>query len=209
MSYYDQFKVTVPEGISGDWKVEKYEVSTQEASFGMLRSMVSACERGRYVPAGTYKGLWRGNTIVMSDTPDEIRDHLPAIRAANGHCLVGGLGLGMVVAAMARKPDVTKVTVIEKSPDVIALVGPHLKSLFGDKVEIIESDLLTWTPPKGSKYGVAWFDIWDNMCGDNLPQMATLKRRYARRTSWKGCWGESQTKAYVQRSRRNRSGWGW
>ena len=147
--------------------------------------------------------LSRGRVTVMSDTPAEVRDHLPVIRRAHGSVLIVGLGLGMVARAIGLKPEVTKVTVIELSPDVIALTGPWLTAL-SPKVEIIQADIFAWSPPRGTKYEVAWFDIWDDLCSDNLPQMSTLHRKFARCAAWKGSWGRELTQTYFTREKNRR-----
>ena len=184
--YLDQYKITVPEGVSGKWKIERFTVSDEDASLERIRSIFDG---GRGVPAGTYTRLMRGGTVVMSDTPDEIRDHLDAIREARGHVLVNGLGLGVVLQAALRKAEVENLTVVEQSPDVIALVAPHYQAMFGSRLEIVEADALEYKPPKGSRFGAVWHDIWDNMCADNLPQMHKLHRRYGRLSEWQGSWG--------------------
>lgn len=171
----DKYKVNVPEGSAGSWRIECFAVSLAAAQFSALR------EGARAVPPGTYTALKRDGYVIMSDTPAEISDHLEAIRKAHGHCLVNGLGLGMVLQAIARKAGVAKVTVIEKSVDVIALVAPHYAAMFGDKVEIINADAYEYQPPKGVRYGMVWHDIWDDLCTDNLPEMERLHRKYGRR----------------------------
>jgi predicted membrane-bound spermidine synthase len=143
----------------------------------------------------------------MSDTPSEIRDHRGAIYNARGHVLIFGLGIGMVAKAILDKPEVTKVTVVDLSPDVIKLVGPTLLAKYGDKLEIIEADALTWKPPKGVRYGAVWADIWDEISEDNLKEMSTFNRRYGRLSDWHGNWGESIAKA--QRARNKRPLYGW
>lgn len=174
----NKYMVDVLEGRSGKWVVERFTVPKES-----FQGFSSRC-----VPAGTYTRLMRGETVVMSDTPDEIRDCLLPIHKAHGRCLVAGLGLGMVARAMLLKDEVEHVTIIEQSPNVIALMGPWLKERFRDRVEIIYADIMTWTPPKGARYAVAWFDIWDNICSDNLEEMKTLTRRFGRRAAWKGSW---------------------
>ncbi len=182
---YEQFRVTVPEGQSNEWPVSRFTVSDADAKLERLRA---AFVGGRGVPAGTYTRLKRGRTLVMSDTPDEISDHLEAIHRAKGHVLINGLGLGMVLQAVARKPQVSRVTVVEVSPDVIALVWPHYKAMFGDKIEVVHADALTYKPTKDARYDVVWHDIWDYICSDNLLEMKTLHRRYGRLTEWQGSW---------------------
>ena len=179
-------QVDVPEGKSGDWRIERFEVSKQDADFENLRAAIGGSSRP--IRPGTYTRLMRGGSLVMSDTPMEMYDHAEAVRRARGRVLVGGLGLGMVVQAMLDMPDVEHVTVVELSDDVITLAGAHYLSRYPGRLNIVHDNMLTWRPAKTARYGAAWFDIWDGICSDNLPAMQTLRRRYARRAAWLGCW---------------------
>lgn len=179
------YQVNLPEGQIGKWKVEKFTVTPEDEELERMRAFSNG---GRFVRAGTYTQLMRGETLVMSDTPDEIRDHREPIYKAVGHCLVNGLGLGVVVNAMLKRQQVEHVTVIEIAPEVIQLVGQHYLAIYGDRLQIICSDALTWTPPKGTRYNVVWHDIWDTICADNLPEMHKLHRRYGRYADWQGSW---------------------
>lgn len=179
-------KVTVPEGERGKWKIFRFTVSEQEATAASMRAMFDRYHRGRIQP-GTYTKLKRGSVTVMSDTPDEMHDHYEIVRRATGHVLINGLGLGMVLAAVLRRPSVERVTVVEVDSDVISLVGEHYAS---DRLEIINASAFDYQPPNGVRYGAVWHDIWDELSADNLPEMTKLKRKYGRRTDWQGCWGE-------------------
>ncbi len=181
------FRTRIPEGQSGDWKIQRFIVTEQAASLERLRAIFSS-NRGRGVPEGTYTKLTRNGQVIMSDTPDEIRDHRFFVYRAKGKILVNGLGLGIVVELLLDKDEVDHITVIEISRDVIVLVGKYLKDVYGDRLTIIEADALTWKPPKGVKYNSVWHDIWDNICSDNLEEMKTLHRRYGRRADWQGSW---------------------
>lgn len=123
--------------------------------------------------------------MIMSDTPDELRDFQMAVLRAKGHILINGLGLGCVVTACLRKPEVETATVIEIDSDVIALVGSHFTD---DRLTIINADAFQYQPPKGQRYQMVWHDIWDSICSDNLPQMHRLHRKYGRRADWQGSW---------------------
>jgi hypothetical protein len=200
-----EYQVDVPEGESGTWRIKR-EVQTaakaeHESIMGAIRG------ESRHVPEGTYTVLYRGRTVVMSDTPDEIRDHLGFVQRATGRVLIAGLGLGMVLQAVARKDDVSHVTVIEQSEDVIRLVADHYRAKpFGTKIEIVHHDVMEWRPPRTARWDSAWFDIWDDLCTDNLPEMATLHRRYARRVStYYGSWCHGLLK--YRREQERRMGW--
>jgi len=188
-------KVTVPEGQIGIYKIAKIEIPDNP-----IERYRYALSGRNYVP-GTYTFLHRGNTLVMSDTPDEMSDHYPAVRNAKGHCLVVGLGIGMVLNAVLRKPEVEKVTVVELSSEVLELVAGHYNELYPGKIEFIQADILEWKPPKDVYYNMAWFDIWDDLCIDNLEQMAKLHRRFGKKAEWKGSWGKSYLQAQKRRER--------
>lgn len=192
------YKVNLPEGQSGDWKIEKFTVDADAARLEMLRSMFSS-SRGRGVPEGAYTRLMRRGTVVMSDTPDEIRDHLEPIREATGNVLINGLGLGVVLQGVLEKPGVAHATVIELSSDVIELVGKYYQKRYGDRLTIVQADAYAYKPPKNTRYNVCWHDIFDNICTDNLPQMTRLKRKYGRICDWQGCWGEEICREYARR----------
>jgi len=192
----DEYKVNIPEGKSGDWEVKRFTVTEEQAKFDMMRGMFHG---GRYTPAGTYTSIQRNGKIIMSDTPNEIRDHYQIIRMARGKVLINGLGIGMVLGAVLAKPEVTHVTVIDLSPDVISLVGNYYKQKYGDKVEIICADAFTWKPPKNVRYDVVWHDIWDDICSDNLPEMAKLHRKYGKCCDWQDSWAKYQCKAAKRR----------
>jgi len=91
-------KVDVPEGTSGNWVVERFDVSEADASWDNLRASISmgGLAAGRGVTPGNYTCLRRNNRLVMSDTPAEKRDHFEFIREAHGRVLIARLGLGWV-----------------------------------------------------------------------------------------------------------------
>ena len=185
---YEKYKINIPEGKAGDWEVKQFTVSEDNARLGMLRSTYSFSSRGRCTPTGTYTSLTHRGTTIMSDTPDEIRDHFEMIRMAKGSVLINGLGLGVVLKAVLEKPEVTDATVIELSPEVIELVGKHYQDKYGTRVQIINADAFTYKSPKGRRYGAVWHDIWDSICTSNIPEMHKLHRKYGSIADWQGSW---------------------
>lgn len=182
------YKVSVPEGKSGVWKVERFHVSENGANLHNYQCLFNG-QSGRQIAPGTYTRLMRdGKVTVMSDTPAEIVDHMEVIYRAEGDVLLHGLGIGVVLNAVLKKPEVNSVIVVENSRDVIDLVGPHYLKKFSDKVRIVEGDALTWKPAPNSWWNVVWHDIWDSICSDNLSEMKTLHRRFGRRSGWQGSW---------------------
>lgn len=201
MSWWHEYQVNVPEGESGRFRVERFEVSDEDAARERLRAVINSFSRRMPVPAGQYTRLIRfpvdsrllaSFTLVMSDTPAEIRDHMYAVSLAHGRVLVNGLGLGVVVQAMLRKPEVECLTVVEIEPDVISLVGPYYQEMFGDRLEIIEADALEWKAPVGDRFDVVWHDIWDSVNMDNLPDMHKLHRKYGHRCGYQDSWARAE-----------------
>jgi len=176
-------KVDIPEGSKGDWTITKVKVDRED-----FRAMLS----GRGVPVGeTFTVLKNRGYLVMSDTPAEQGDHSWAVYKAIGSCLINGLGIGMVLKNILLKPEVTDVTVVEISQDLIDSVGPHYAD---PRVKIICADALTYKPEKNKRFGMVWHDIWNDICADNLPDMTKLHRKYGKCCDWQGSWAKGLCK---------------
>lgn len=175
---------------AGDARVERFTVSKADSDF----SRIAAMNRGRgFVPVGEYTALYHRNALWMSDTPDELYDHGAILHRGEGRILINGLGLGCVVRGLLAKEAVEHIDVVERSADIIALVGDYYA---GERCTIHHADALTKEWPKRTRWDFAWHDIWQDLCGDNLTEYAALKRKYARRVGWQGCWGESFVRRY-------------
>lgn len=185
----------LPDGKSGDWEIDTITVEKDE-----LSQKLSMIKTGRGVPEGEYKRLRRDRTVVMSNTPDEIRDFRHLIRDAEGSILINGLGIGCVVKALLDKPEVTKITVIENSEDVIKLVAPHFTD---ERLTVIHADAFEYKPAKGERFDFVWHDIWDYICADNLEEMTKLHRKYGRRTSWQDSWAKYDCQRHRNAERRS------
>jgi len=183
--------VDVPKGRSGDWRIERYAVSERDALMFNIRNECRYAS-DRNIKPGTYTRLMCRYTVVMSDTPAEKRDHIEFIKRAKGQILINGLGLGYAIEVCCRKGTVEHITVIEKSPDVIKLSGPHYLKRYPDKLTIIQADAFTWEPPKGMRYDAVWHDIWNNHCSDNLVEMDQLEKKSQGIADWQGSWGRAR-----------------
>lgn len=197
-SLMDEMKVDLPEGEFGSCEIRKFTVERDSLQNMMLGA--------RYCQPGEYTRLDRNGRLWMSDTTAERSDHLGAaweIERRGGRVLVGGLGLGCILRPAIFTPEVTHIDVVEIDPDVIGLVGPHYEKLaaeHGKTITIHNDDLYEKKWPTGTHWNVAWFDIWADLCEDNLESMGKLNRSYARRTDWKGCWGQELLKAQRRRT---------
>ena len=181
---YENYKVTVPEGSKGIWKVEKFSITKKDTTRSIFSYGVRSPEPGDYTRL-IRKGAWNP---IMSDTSAEIWDLYPLFSNACGYILINGLGLGVAVQGCLDKNSVRHVTVIEISQDLIDLVGSYYLKRYGDRLTIVCSDAFEYKPLKNIRYNAVWHDIWDNICSDNLPEMHKLHRKYGRRTDWQGSW---------------------
>lgn len=188
-NYYEMYKVDVPEGVIGDWSIQKFEVSKESADSFNLRQAINPHRGFRVIYPGVYTKLVHSNEIVMSDTPAEIEDFLPFLRRAEGNVLLNGLGLGCLLQALLRKDDVEHVTVIEKSTEVINLVYEHyLDKYSAYNFHVINDDALTYKFDKHETFDCVFHDIWNDICDDNLEEMKTLHRKYGRKCHHQESW---------------------
>jgi hypothetical protein len=166
-----------------------------EIEKGNLQAMMQG------IPPGKYTRLKINGSVMMSDTPMEHRTNRPFIWSCFGDVLVGGLGIGMVLMEIQDKEDVNSVTVVEKSPDVIEIVGEQLP--LNHKVTILQGDVFDFKPTQ--KFDVIYMDIWDSINSDVYhEEMKPLIARYRRYLKPKNenpnrhvsCWAQPNAKNY-------------
>lgn len=169
--------VDVPEGKSGDWEIKRFVVSVEDLPEEVLRVIFSG--RGVIRP-GIYTSLLYKGDIVMSDTPDELKDCAFFVQYAKETVLINGLGMGAVLESLLCESKVRHIVVIEIDSNVIKLVAEHYqkKAARGRvKLEIIHDDALTWKNKDKLRFNAVWHDIWPAICADNLFEMKKLHRR--------------------------------
>jgi hypothetical protein len=202
VSALDRMTVTVPEGEVDGLRVKRFEVGPHD-----LNNLREAPRTGRQTRPGTYTKLvdYKTNTFWMSDTDAEKWDHIIAVRAIEfekaERVLINGLGLGMVLAAALTFDHVQHVDVVERDQRVIDLVGPHYTK--DPRVNIIHADawdqMKAW--PKGTRWDVAWSDIWPKINADYAPEMDKMQKFYGRRTNWHRCWARPEVGYLVKQER--------
>lgn len=186
--WWEQYKVDLPLGKVGNVEVVHIKIDEDMARFSQMRALFQG-GRGQVWP-GTYTGIELNGRLWMSDTPDEIADHLPALHRAEevgGRVLVNGLGLGMVVKALLAMDNVEHVDVVEINPQVVELVGPHYAC---ERLTIHQDNAYTIEWPEEARWAVIWSDIWPTICTDNLGGIQRLRTKYAERCDWHGFWSE-------------------
>lgn len=217
MDPFTPMHTVIPEGTKGAFAVSHFEFGQPSAR--MMIGKDPMISPGKYVQLVQMDGNFN-NRVWMSDTDNEQRTNTSVIRHAKGDVLIAGLGIGMIVLPIFRKPEVQTITIVEKHQEVIELVLPALQAQLEKEAgpmaphrvhrsfRVLHADIYTWEAPKGAKWDCIYFDIWGDQSTDALNDMAKLKRRFARRKrpdGWMGCWRESELR--VRRERERRSGW--
>jgi hypothetical protein len=214
MPAYQPMAPILPEGESGDAKIQHRTITQHDAEFSALRAVVTGNPNAT-LSEGTIAQLLVNNYLVMSDTQMEQRtnnDFLYAASKAGGDILIGGLGLGMILVPLVQMKKVRSVLVVEKSQGVIDLVAsPLLTHLKTDKLSIVRGDIFRWRPPPGRQHwDVIYFDIWADLCVDNLTEITKLKRKFSRclnrgkggnPEAWMGAWEEERLRYLKRRGR--------
>lgn len=162
------------EGRKGRWKMDKTKGSmpgyfTPQPKAGNVWALKRK-ERGIYL-------AW------MSITAMELESQMPHIAAATGHTVVMGLGMGVYLYNIIAKPEVERVTVIERDTavlDIFFKVTNFHDWPGAEKVNIIQADALTWKPNKGDEVDFLYVDIWKNLAdkaaeGDTKKIIANVK----------------------------------
>ena len=111
---------------------------------------------------GSSGGRWE---TWMSLTPHEIESQELGFRHAYGHTVIMGLGMGWIAANCAINPRVTRVTIVERDPDVIRLFHDSgaFDSLPDDaqqKIAIVNADAMEWRPASTTPVNFLYVDIW-------------------------------------------------
>lgn len=191
----------VPEGSQGVAVIRHFTVSKSESQFTAIRAMQ---HRDAYVREGSYCELRVHGGIMMTDTQMEKNSNYEVCRFARGDVFIAGLGIGMILLPILENPAVTSVMVIEKYPEVAALVEEHVRKAAGEnasKLKVIIGDVFDYKPAKGA-YDTIYFDIWPNICEDNLEEMAKLHRKFSRARKSLDSYMESWQRGRLKKQRR-------
>ena len=119
----------------------------------------------------------------MTLTPVDMDTSQDAIREARGRVITFGLGLGYFAFHASEKEEVTSVTVVERSADVIALFREVLLPHFPhkEKIRIIEADAFRYAEQEMPRvgYDFAFVDTWRDV-SDGLPMYLRMKKSEAK-----------------------------
>jgi len=189
---YEPMVEWIPEGQSMGFEITHFELTEEDIKRAQLLSYLSF-QPGemRWLEPAKYCHLnkvSRWADCIMSDTPMERRTNLRVIEYAHGDVLLAGLGIGMLLVPLFKKPEVQSITVLEIELAVIDLVWPYIEH---PKMRLEHADIFEWEPPEDAKYDIIYFDIWNDICGDNYPETIKLHKKfskYRKPGGWIGSW---------------------
>jgi len=200
LKFVPMYKI-LAEGQTKSFELKKQKITKEDIKTARMRAIFHPQDIPPKI--GTLMVLSRKsssyNDCVMSDAEYEKITNREIVNVARGNVLIAGLGIGMILIPLLKDKGVKKITVVEKEKDLIDLIFPKIKKHDkSNKLEIIHSDINDLELPKEQKFDVIYFDIWDNVCGDNYEQMKNLKKKF-RKNRAKGstvlCWEEESTRS--------------
>ncbi|HYH23554.1 MAG TPA: hypothetical protein VD995_33465 [Azospirillum sp.] len=114
----------------------------------------------------------------MSSTPMEHESQEIGVRAAAGHTVVMGMGMGWAAANIALNPAVTRVTVVDLDQEVIDTIQAigvfeQLPAEAAAKVTIVHGDATAYVPD--APVDTLFADIWRPINGDRIPEMHQMQ----------------------------------
>jgi hypothetical protein len=202
--------IDIPEGKSGDFEIkhEYTEPGTILPTANLRTAFLGGDkitdvifpERQRW-----HKLLEDGNTW-MTDWPIEVFQMRKEVAHFRGDILIGGLGLGVVASILCQRKRVGLITIVEKSADVINLVGPHIEKL-SRRIQIIHADLFDFLKTTEDKYNFAFYDIWQGDGERTFHNMVVPLRDLSRGTIKDcniTCWNEGVMKSQLLMNLQNR-----
>jgi hypothetical protein len=169
----------------GEWRIVRHLASLGD---GYISGPL--VEPARYV-------LYHKRTAWMSTGLMEQESHAFHVDQASGLVVAAGFGMGMFAFAVCAKPEVERVVVIERTPEVIALMSQaaRMDEWPGrDKLNIVQADALA--SELSREIGVdarrpdyLFADIWHKCAAPSAPDdtaamVAALKPKAA------GWWGQ-------------------
>jgi len=152
----------------------------------------------------------KGQGVWMTDLPIEQRQMDELITKARGRVLVGGLGLGYAVVALSAMRSVEEIVVVERNPDIVALVwaATVAKCRKGVPVSVVTEDLfdyLLWATAKQERFDWGLFDIWQGDGETTFHQtVVPLRAAAARVVRELECWNEDVMRGQLMMGLRTR-----
>lgn len=133
--------------------------------------------------------LFKDGVTWMSLVPMEVESQMPQLAAAHGTVVVCGMGLGLMAYAVSARKAVSRVIVVERDPEVIAMAREFTNFESWPqrhKVEIVQADACEF---RFDGADFLYADIWPFYRMDCMvPDMQRMHRNIPTPTC--GYWGQ-------------------
>ena len=160
--------ICLPEAATDHWRFTHYAYKPYEA---FIRDDIYVDPYLREVPRVgyfrerfSYPAVEQDGREWMAVKPSEIATMAPALTQISGRVITFGLGLGYFAFMASEKPEVTKIDVVERDPEVISLFTKYILPQFPNrhKVQIIKCDAFDFLRNRMSQkeYDYAFVDLW-------------------------------------------------
>jgi GNAT superfamily N-acetyltransferase len=162
----------------GNWSLKKVK---QVAQFGYFQD---------WQGQGDIDALFYAEQTWMSNARDEVDSQAPHVAEAFGHTVLMGAGMGIALFNLLSKPEVTRVTLIERDPLVIELLrqSTDIETWRGiEKLRIEITDALAYVPdlPVDHLYADIWATPGEPQ---SIPDMQKIQANVrAKQVGW---WGQ-------------------
>lgn len=167
--YYS--RIRFPAARLGRWELKQMAYEPYEL---FVRDDLLCLPDGREIPRlgyfaerFPYPAVLEDGREWMTVTPNEIATMADAVSQARGHVVAMGLGLGYFAFRASEKEDVSRVTVVERDREVIALFRRFLLPQFphADKVRVVCADAFDYAKETlpGADADFVFVDLWHDV----------------------------------------------
>lgn len=178
--YYKNIRIENLKDGEWEFRLESYEPYRAV----IVGDMIFEDDGTEYAPLGFFRekfdfpAVLEGGNEWMTLTPVDLDTSDEAIDAACGKVITFGLGLGYYAYMCSQKPEVTSVTVVEKSEKLIGFFKKHILPQFPnrDKITIVNADAFEYAEfemPK-ENFDLAFVDTWRD-ASDGTPMYKRMK----------------------------------
>lgn len=175
--------IRIPDGVRGSWELKTLTLAPCEAficgDFRVFPDGRMVPQIGYFPRSYSYPAVFENGREWMTLLPNETVTTLPAVGKSRGKVLTYGLGLGYFAFMASEKPEVTSVTVVEHSPEVIGLFESLILPQFPhrEKIRVLCADAFDYAQKEmpGERYDFVFADIWHDV-GDGKELYLRMKQ---------------------------------
>lgn len=166
----------------GSWEIrwEKYDPYQAVICHDMIinENFSEIAPLGFFPEGFSFPAILENGNEWMTLTPVDLDTCEEAIAAARGRVVTFGLGLGYYAYMASEKEEVESVTVVELSPEVIALFEKHILPQMPNrhKIRIVNMDAFKYAEEvmPGESFDLAFVDTWRD-ASDGVPMYRRMK----------------------------------